>query len=132
MPQSFTPFLTFQGGVAEAAMNFYCTVFPDSRIVRITRYAAGMPGPEGTVMTAEFTLGEQRFLAADSPIRHQWDFTPGISIFVDCKSAEELDAAFAALAEDGRVYMPIDNYGFSQRFGWVGDKFGVTWQLNLA
>lgn len=132
MPQTFTPFLTFQGGVAEAAMNFYCTVFPDSRINRITRYAAGMPGPEGTVMTAEFTLGEQHFLASDSYVRHEWGFTPAISIFVDCKSAEELDAVFAALSEGGRVYMPIDNYGFSQRFGWVGDKFGVTWQLNLA
>ncbi|MHA6692415.1 VOC family protein [Devosia sp. A449] len=131
MSQSFTPFLTFQGGVAEAAMNFYCSVFPDSRINRITRYAAGMPGPEGTVITAEFTLGGQSFIASDSPVKHQWDFTPAISVFVSCQSAEELDAAFNALAEGGRVYMPIDNYGFSQRFGWVGDRFGVTWQLNL-
>lgn len=132
MSQTFTPFLTFQEGVAEAAMNFYCTVFPDSRITRITRYGAGMPGPEGTVMTAEFVLGGRSFLAADSPVKHQWGFTPAVSVFVDFQSAEELDAAFAALSEGGRVYMPVDNYGFSRRFGWVGDRFDVTWQLNLA
>lgn len=132
MTQTFTPFLTFQGGKAEAAMTLYCSVFPNSAITRINRYAAGMPGPEGTVMTAEFSLNGRSFLASDSPVDHAWGFTPAISIFVDCQSAEELDAAFNALAEGGQVYMPINNYGFSQRFGWVGDKFGVTWQLNLA
>ena len=132
MARTYTPFLTFQGGVAEQAMNFYCSLFPDSRIVRIDRYGPGMPGPEGTVITAEFTLGGRSFMASDTYIKHAWDFTPAISIFIACQSAEELDAAFNALAEGGRVYMPIDNYGFSQRFGWVGDRFGVTWQLNLA
>lgn len=132
MTQTFTPFLTFQGGVAEAAMNFYCSVFPDGRITRIARYGAGMPGPEGTVINAEFTLGAQKFLVSDSYFDHEWDFTPAISIFVECRSAAEQDAAFAALSEGGKVFMPLDNYGFSQRFGWVADRFGVTWQLNLA
>ena len=131
MSQTFTPFLTFQGGVAEAAMNFYCSVFPDGRITRIARYGPGMPGPDGTVITAEFTLGGQSFMVSDSFVQHAWDFTPAISIFVQCQSAAELDAALAALSEGGQVYMPADNYGFSQRFGWVGDRFGVTWQLNL-
>ena len=132
MSQSFTPFLTFQGGKAEEAMNFYCSIFPTGRINRISRYAAGMPGPEGTVMSAEFSLGNQSFLVSDSYITHTWDFTPAISIFVSFALGDELDAAFSALAEGGRVYMPIDNYGFSERFGWVGGRFGVTWQLNLG
>lgn len=132
MSQSFTPFLTFQNGKAEAAMAFYCAVFPNSAITRINRYGPGMPGPEGTVITAEFTLGGRAFLASDSFVKHEWDFTPAISIFVECQSRAELDSAFNALAEQGRVYMPVDNYGFSQAFGWVGDKFGITWQLNLA
>lgn len=132
MTQTFTPFLTFQGGKAEAAMTFYCSVFPNSEIKRVNRYAAGMPGPEGTVVMAEFSLNGRSFLASDSPVKHDWDFTPAVSVFVTCTSAEELDATFNALAEGGQVYMPIDNYGPLQRFGWVGDKFGVTWQLNLV
>ncbi|KKC35237.1 3-demethylubiquinone-9 3-methyltransferase [Devosia epidermidihirudinis] len=132
MSQTFTPFLTFQNGQAEAAMTFYCSVFPDSQITRINRYTVGMPGPEGTVITAEFTLGGRTFMASDSFITHDWDFTPAISVYVECQSRAELEAAFAALSEGGRVYMPADNYGFSQLFGWVGDRFGVTWQLNLA
>jgi predicted 3-demethylubiquinone-9 3-methyltransferase (glyoxalase superfamily) len=82
-------------------------------------------------MMAEFTLGGRPFMASDSPVNHAWGFTPAISIFIACQSAEELDASFNALAEGGQVYMEIDNYGFSRRFGWVGDRFGVTWQLNL-
>ncbi|WP_224705775.1 VOC family protein [Devosia aquimaris] len=131
MAQTFTPFLTFQGGTAEAAIQFYCSVFPDSRIEDMQRYPAGTPGAEGMVMTAWFSLGQQRFMASDSPIDHEWDFTPAVSVFVTCETREQQDAAFAALAEGGKVYMPLDNYGFSQRFGWVGDRFGVTWQLNL-
>lgn len=132
MQPTFTPFLTFQGGVAEEAMNFYCTIFPESRIDAIARYQPGMPGPEGTVINAQFTLGAQSFIVSDSFVTHDWDFTPAISVFVQFGTAEELDAAFNALSEGGRVYMPLDNYGFSQRFGWVGDRFGITWQLNLA
>jgi predicted 3-demethylubiquinone-9 3-methyltransferase (glyoxalase superfamily) len=131
MSQTLTPFLTFQGGTAEAAIQFYCSVFPQSRVEHIQRYPDGTPGGDGLVMTARFTLGQQSFMASDSPIDHDWDFTPAVSVFVSCETLEQLEVAFAALSEGGRVYMPLDNYGFSQRFGWVGDRFGVTWQLNL-
>jgi predicted 3-demethylubiquinone-9 3-methyltransferase (glyoxalase superfamily) len=132
MAKDFTPFLTFQRGTAGAAMDLYCSVFPNSRVEHVTRYGDAIPGPEGTVVTASFSLNGRKFLVADSPVEHDWYFTPAISIFVECESVAELETAFAKLGEGGRIYMPLDNYGFSQRFGWVGDRFGVTWQLNLS
>lgn len=131
MAREITPFLMFEGR-AEEAMNFYITLFDDSRIDRINRYGPGMPGPEGTVITAVFTLGGRQFLCSDSFVSHGFTFTPSISIFVECVSEAELDGAFARLIEGGKALMPIDNYGFSKRFGWVEDRFKVSWQLNLA
>src|SRR5699024_7317632 len=59
-------------------------------------------------------------------------FNPAMSLFVTCDTEEEIHSAFTELSEDGNVLMPLDSYPFSDKFGWVGDKFGVTWQLNLV
>ena len=64
-------------------------------------------------------------------LRHAFDFTPSISLFVDCPTAQELDRLFEALSAGGSVFMPPDAYGFSEKFAWVQDKYGVSWQLNL-
>lgn len=125
------PFLMFEGN-AEAAINFYTSLFPGARIDEIARYAAGEPGPEGTVKMARFTVAGQMLLASDSFVKHAFSFTPALSLFVECKSEAEIDRLYAALLEGGSPLMPIDNYGFSRRFGWVDDRFGVSWQLNLA
>ena len=125
------PFLMFQDGVAQSALDLYFTIFPDSRMVRIERYDAGGPGPAGTIKVAVFTLCGREFMCSDSPIRHNFSFTPSSSTFVDFDSAADLDRTFASLAEGGGVLMPLGNYGFSQRFGWLVDRFGVSWQLNL-
>lgn len=119
-------------GTAEEAMNFYVSIFKDSTINRIERYAAGEPGAEGSVKQASFTLAGQPFLCIDSPVKHDFTFTPSISIFVDCENEAELVEAFERLAEGGQVLMPVDDYGFSVRFGWVQDRYGVSWQLNLS
>ncbi|OJW10535.1 MAG: hypothetical protein BGO49_22705 [Planctomycetales bacterium 71-10] len=126
-----TTFLMFQGKKAEEAMTFYVSLFPDSAIGRIERYGPQGPGAEGSVMTASFTLAGREYLAIDSPVPHAFGFTPAISLFVDFEAAEELDAAYAKLAEGGGVLMPLGDYGFSRRFAWVNDRFGVSWQLNL-
>ena len=126
-----TPFLMFQGGVAQAALDLYLATFPDSREVRVERYAKGEPGPEGTIKVARFTLCGREFMCSDSPIKHAFTFTPASSTFVDFDTAEELDRVFSILADGGQVLMPVDNYGFSPRFGWLNDRFGVSWQLNL-
>lgn len=59
-------------------------------------------------------------------------FTPAVSLFVECADEAELDEAYAKLSEDGAVLMPLGNHGFSRKFGWVNDRFGVSWQLNLT
>jgi predicted 3-demethylubiquinone-9 3-methyltransferase (glyoxalase superfamily) len=123
--------LMFQDGNAQEAMSLYASVFPGARIERIERYGPGEPGPEGTVKVARFDLNGHRLMFSDSFVKHAFTFTPSISLFVDFASVDELDAAFAKLSEGGSVYMQLDNYGFSQRFGWCGDRYGVTWQLNL-
>lgn len=71
-------------------------------------------------------------MCIDSPVKHGFTFTPSISLFVECESAAELDGAFQQLAAGGQVLMPLDDYGFSARFGWATDRFGVSWQLNLG
>jgi predicted 3-demethylubiquinone-9 3-methyltransferase (glyoxalase superfamily) len=58
-------------------------------------------------------------------------FTPAVSIHIDCEDLQEIGRLFTALSETGEVLMPLDNYGFSEKFGWVSDRFGVSWQLNL-
>ncbi len=125
-----TPFLMFESR-CEDALNFYVSLFADSRIDSIMRWGAGGPGAEGSVMLAAFTLAGRPFRANDSAAKHAFTFTPSLSLFVDCDSEAELDAAFAALSEGGQVLMPLGAYGFSRKFGWCNDRFGVSWQLNL-
>jgi len=71
-------------------------------------------------------------MASENQMDHKFSFTPAISIYVNCKSEEELHRLFEELSEGGQVMMPLDNYGFSKMFGWISDKYGVSWQLNLA
>jgi predicted 3-demethylubiquinone-9 3-methyltransferase (glyoxalase superfamily) len=117
---------------AEDAMTLYVSLFSDSAITQIERYEPGEMGAEGTVKRASFTLAGREFVCIDSPVKHSFTFTPAISLFVECESAAELDAAFARLSDGGAVLMPVGNYGFSARFGWLTDRFGVSWQLNFA
>jgi predicted 3-demethylubiquinone-9 3-methyltransferase (glyoxalase superfamily) len=125
------PFLMFQGR-AEEAMEFYSTLFPDSEVLEIEHYQAGEPGAEGAVKRAKFAIGDQSFVIIDSAGKHEFTFTPSFSLFVECDSAEQIAWLFDALSEDGRVFMPLGSYGFSRQFAWLNDRFGVSWQLNLA
>ncbi|HEX7449239.1 MAG TPA: VOC family protein [Pirellulales bacterium] len=130
MPHSIKTFLMFEGS-AEAAMNFYVSLFKGSKIVHVERYGPGQHGAEGTVKIADFNLAGHELRCIDSPMKHGFTFTPSISLFVECESEEELEHAFQQLSEGGGVLMPLGNYGFSTKFGWVNDRFGVSWQLNL-
>ena len=130
MPATVTPFLMFEGQ-AQEAMEFYTRVIRDSHILDVERYGPDGPGAEGSVVVASISLAGQTVLFSDSPISHDFTFTPSISLFVTCESEEEIERIGAALGEGGKALMPIDNYGFSRRFTWVQDRFGVSWQLNL-
>lgn len=124
------PFLMFEGK-AEEAMTLYVSLFPGSRIDSMSKYGPGEAGAEGTVQLASFTLAGQTVMCIDSPAKHAFTFTPSFSFFVDLPSLEDLEKIAAILGKDGAVMMPLDNYGFSQRFTWLSDRFGVSWQLNL-
>ena len=131
MTTSVTPFLMFQGGVAEEAMRFYAGLFEDGRIEAIERFGPDGPGPEGSVLQATVVLAGQRLRFFDSPAPHAFGFTPSVSLFVETEAAE-VDRLFAALSDGGEVLMPLDAYPFCPRYAWVNDRFGVSWQLAAA
>ncbi len=114
--QKITPFLWFEDK-AEEAMNFYTSIFKNSRIGGITRYGEEGPGLKGTVMSATFQLDGQEFMALNGgPV---FTFTPAISFFVSCETQEEVDELWEKLSDGGE----------KQQCGWLKDKFGITWQI---
>jgi len=125
------PFLMFTGR-AEEAMRFYVAQFADGVIEQAEHFAPGEQGAEGTVKRALFTVAGQKVMCFDSPPVHAFDFTPSFSFFVEVDSEDELDRLVAALGEGGSMLMEAGDYGFSRKFAWLNDRFGVSWQLNWA
>jgi len=114
--QKITPFLWFDHE-AEEAMNFYVSIFKNSKVGKVSRYGDAGPGPKGTVMSATFQLEGQEFIALNGgPVFH---FTEAISFFVDCKTQEEVDELWEKLSAGGEP----------GRCGWLKDKFGLSWQI---
>ncbi|WP_433748068.1 VOC family protein [Falsibacillus pallidus] len=125
-----TPFLMFQGN-AEEALTFYMNVISDSEILHMERYGPDEMGKEeGTLKSATVSFKGQEFMFFESPTKHEFDFTPSFSIFITCDTEEEIDAYYQALSQDGQALMPLGDYGFSKKFGWVNDRFGVSWQMD--
>ena len=124
------PFLMFQGQ-AKPAIEFYKTLSPDIKVLDYLEFSAEEPNP-GQVKMARLSLHGQEVLCNDSPIQHEFTFTPSSSFFLYCESATELKDLLSKLEDGGKVLMPAENYGFSELFAWVQDRFGVSWQLNLA
>ncbi len=118
-------------GKAEEAMELYMSLFKQSKILEIVRYGVDETGTEGTVKHATFTVNGQEFIAIDSNVKHAFTFTPAISLYVHCDSEDEINTLATKLSEGGHVHMALDKYPFSEKFCWVADRFGVSWQLNL-
>jgi len=114
--QKITPFLWFDNQ-AEEAINLYVSVFKNSKILSVSRYGEAGPGPAGMVMTATFQLEGQEFMALNGGPDHK--FTDAISLFVDCKTQEEVDELWDKLSEGGE----------QGPCGWLKDKFGLSWQI---
>ncbi len=125
-------FVGAQAGKAEQAIRFYTSLFPNSNVLEIQHYESGEHEPEGSVKMARFSINNVEFLALDSHLDHKFGFTPSMSLYVECDSEAEIEEAFNALVEGGSALMPLDNYGFSEKFGWLNDRYGVSWQLNLT
>ncbi len=114
--QKITPFLWFDNN-AEEAMNFYVSLFKNSKVLNVTRYGEAGPGSPGTVMTAEFQLEGQEFVALNGG--PQFKFTEAISFVVNCENQEEVDYFWEKLSEGGE----------KSRCGWLKDKYGLSWQV---
>jgi len=114
--QKITPFLWFDTE-GEAAAELYTSLFPNSRIVDVTRYGAAGPRPEGTVMTVSFELDGRRFVALNGG--PNYTFTEAVSFQVDCETQEEVDLYWSTLSEGGE----------EGPCGWLKDRFGLSWQI---
>ena len=114
--QKITPFLWFENQ-AEEAMNFYVSVFKNSKNESITRYGEAGPGAKGTVMTVKFVIEGQEFVALNGGT--VFTFSPAISFVVNCETQEEVD----------RLWEKLSDGGEKQQCGWLKDKFGVSWQI---
>jgi len=119
-------------GKAEEAMNFYVSLFPGAEVLDIVRYGPNGPGVEGSVMKASFRMRNQTVMCIDSFVKHEFSFTAAFSFFVECDSEDEIRGLHTALVAGGTAPMPLGEYGFSKMFAWVNDRYGVSWQLNLA
>ena len=115
--QKITTFLWYDNNAEEAA-NFYCSVFRNSKIGKIARYPEGGPGPVGSVMTIEFQLAGQEFIALNGG--PTFKFTEAISLVVNCDDQEEVDEYWEKLTADG---------GQEVQCGWLKDKYGLCWQI---
>jgi predicted 3-demethylubiquinone-9 3-methyltransferase (glyoxalase superfamily) len=114
--QKITPFLWFDHQAEEAA-KFYISLFKDSKITSIAHHGEGSPGQPGTVMSVNFELEEQEFIALNGgPV---YNFTPAISFFVDCPTQAEVD----------RLWDKLTDGGEEVQCGWLKDKFGLSWQI---
>ena len=115
--QKITPYLWFNGN-AEEAVEFYTSVFPDSRVTTIARWGEGGPGPKGTVMSIAFELAGQGFFALNGG--PQFTFNPAVSLFVSCDSQAEVDDLWGKLLAGG---------GKATACGWLEDRYGLSWQV---
>ena len=112
-------FVGEQHGKAEEAMNLYTSVFENSRVTNVVRYGANESDPEGTIKHATFTLAGQEFTAMDSALSHQFTFTGGISMFVNCATQDEVDTLWEKLSDGGEI----------QQCGWLKERYGIYWQI---
>lgn len=131
--QKIIPHLWFDHQ-AEEAVEFYTSLFEGSKTGNIAHY--GEAGQDihgqkpGTVMTIEFELAGHRFIALNGG--PHFKFTPAISFYVTCETEREVDELWNQLSEGGMPMMPLDKYDWSEKYGWVQDKYGLTWQISLG
>lgn len=119
--QKVSPFLMFQNGEAEQAIRWYASAIQPSEVHPV--------GPHGVW---RFTLKGLSLIAFDSPVKHQFGFTPAVSLYVACESADEVDRITGELSQGGTVLMELGSYPFSERYCWFNDKYGVSWQVALV
>ena len=128
--QQLLPHLMFQNGRAEEAMNFYVELF-DGEVLMLQRYGDETPDMNGKVQIATLRIAGLELNVMDSPVPHEFDFTPSMSLSFRCESEDELDRMYQALLEGGQAMMPKNDYGFAP-IAWLNDRYGESWQLNVT
>ncbi|HYM94552.1 MAG TPA: VOC family protein [Chitinophagaceae bacterium] len=129
---TFFLFTGEQCGKALEAARLYTSLFKNSEIKDIKYMTPEQTGyKEGMITHALFTIDGQEYLISDGPGDHKFPFNPSISIAVNCETEEEIDSLFRKMTEGGSVMMPLGEYGFSKKFAWIADQYGVSWQLIL-
>ena len=138
-----TTFLTFVGdqcGKAEEAINFYTSIFPNSRIKNLIKYSEGEAGgtPE-LIKYGVFSLNGTDYMVSERNFKHSWSFTPAVSLLISDNSGDVIQTLFEKLSSNGgQVMVPLDDYkgegdyGFGKKFGWCQDKYGISWQFVLT
>lgn len=131
--ERIAPFLWFAYN-AEEAMNFYISCFKNSQIASKSYYneesAKASGQPKDSLMAASFTLNNQEFMVLNGgPV---FQFNPSISLFVNCETEPETDELWNKLSDGGKVLMEYKTYPFSKKYGWIQDRFGLSWQLNFT
>ncbi len=139
--QKINPFLWFDTRAEEAA-NYYVSVFSsisgknsgskDSVIDVVSRYGEAGPGKKGSVMIVTFHLLGQEFIALNGGPVKDFTFNASLSFFINCDSLDEINTLWTKLSDGGKVLMEFKKYPFSEKYGWLQDKFGISWQLNLS
>lgn len=134
LKQKIVPCLWFENQ-AEEAMKFYTRIFPNSSIVKTEYYPEGyeegpLAGMNGKVINGLFELSGLGIMCLDGG--PTFKFNPAVSFFVNCKSADEVEEYYNKLVDGGTVMMPLEKYDFSERYAWIADKYGVSWQINVG
>jgi predicted 3-demethylubiquinone-9 3-methyltransferase (glyoxalase superfamily) len=140
--QSLSIYLTFHGN-AEEAMNFYISVFENAEVVHVIRARSEDAGwTEGTLQYGIFKIASQQVVCMNAPPPGsrgndiapwpEFEFNPAMTIYVERDSEEGFDKLYEALSEGGDKYLPAQSYGFSPKFAWVNDRYGISWRINLS
>ena len=138
-----TTFLTFVGdqcGMAEEAITYYTSIFPNSEIKSVIKYSEGEAGgTQELIKYGVFTLNGTDYMVSESNYNHAWSFTHAVSLFISDNSNDVIQTLFEKLSSNGgQIMVPLDDYkgegdyGFGKKFGWCQDKYGISWQFVLT
>lgn len=127
--KKITPFLWYDNA-AEEAMTLYASLLENSEVTQVIHMPDAMAEEPGKVQMVAAKLAGREVQAMNAGPHHP--FTPSISMFVGCETVEQVDALFNGLSDGGMALMPLDAYPFGERFGWVQDRYGLSWQISLT